>query len=178
MLDAEEYFHLALHASSMGDHHACMTYLEEVLQQQPRNARALYLLAVQHAELGLTQRAITGIKTALTIEPDLELARFQLGLLLLFDSKQPAEAKDYLERLRFSTNVALRAYSQAMIAIVDNEPTLARQQLAIGLSETSPESTLSMLMRRLFERLLNGPDATETELAARRALATCPPSLT
>ena len=73
MLDAEEYFHLALHASAMGDHHACMTHLEEVLQRQPRNARAIYLLAVQHAELGLLQRAVAGIKTALMIEPDLEL---------------------------------------------------------------------------------------------------------
>ena len=177
MLDAEEYFHLALHASAMGDHHACMNYLEEVLQRQPRNARAIYLLAVQHAELGLTQRAIAGIKTALTIEPDLELARFQLGLLLLFDSSQPSEAKDYLQRLCFSTNCALRAYSEAMIAIVDNEPTLARQQLAVGLSESSPDSPLSMLMRRLFERLLNGPDANKNELAAQRALASCPPSL-
>ena len=122
MLDAEEYFHLALHASAMGDHHACMTYLEEVLQREPRNARAIYLLAVQHAELGLTQRAIAGIKTALSIEPDLEIARFQLGLLLLFDKNQPAEAKDYLERLCRSPNRALRAYSEAMIAIVDNEP--------------------------------------------------------
>lgn len=177
MLDAEEYFHLALHASAMGDHHACMNYLEEVLQHQPCNARAIYLRAVQHAELGLTQRAIAGIKTALTIEPDLDLARFQLGLLLLFDSPQPSEAKEYLQRLRFSNNCALRAYSQAMIAIVDNEPTLARQQLAIGLSESSPDSSLSVLMRRLFERLLNGPAFNKSDLAAQRALAACPPSL-
>ena len=137
MLDAEEYFHLALHASGVGDHHACMTYLEEVLQLQPRNARAIYLMAVQHVELGLTQRAIAGIKTALSIEPDLEIARFQLGLLLMFDSNQPREAKDYLGRLCRSKNRALRAYSEAMIAMADNEPALARQKLAVGLSESS-----------------------------------------
>ena len=176
MLDAEEYFHLALHASSMGDHHACMTYLEEVLQREPRNARALYLRAVQHAELGLTQRAVAGIKIALSIEPDLELARFQLGLLLLFDVSQPAEAKEYLQRLSRSQDRALRAYSEAMIALVDNELVLARQKLAIGLSESSPDSQLPMLMRRLFERLLNGTAAT-SELIAQRSLASCPPSL-
>lgn len=27
MLDAEEYFHLAVHASFSGDHHACLMYL-------------------------------------------------------------------------------------------------------------------------------------------------------
>jgi tetratricopeptide (TPR) repeat protein len=156
MLDAEEYFHLALHASAAGDHHACMTYLEEVLRREPRNARAIYLMAVQHAELGLTQRAIAGIKRALSIEPDLEIARFQLGLLLMFDSNQPSEAKDYLERLCVSENRALRAYSEAMIAMVDNEPGLARQKLAVGLSESAPDSPLSLLMRRLFERM-SGP---------------------
>lgn len=176
MLDAEEYFHLALHASSMGDHHACMTYLEEVLQRQPHNARAMYLRAVQHAELGLTQRAVQGIKTALTLEPDLDIARFQLGLLLLFDIKQPAEAKDYLLRLCRSQDRALRAYSEAMIAMVDNDLMLARQKLAIGLSESSPDSQLPMLMRRLFEHLLTG-GGTANGLTTPRLLATCPPSL-
>jgi tetratricopeptide (TPR) repeat protein len=178
MLDAEEYFHLALHASSMGDHHACMTYLEEVLQREPRNARAIYLRAVQHAEIGLTQRAVNGIKTALSIEPDLDLARFQLGLLLLFDINQPAEAKDYLQRLCRSQNLALRAYSEAMIAIVDNEPTLARQKLAIGLAESPPDSQLPVLMRRLFELLLNGSSGINiNDLTAQRPVAACPPSL-
>lgn len=176
MLDAEEYFYLALHASEVGDHHACMTYLEEVLQRQPRNARAIYLLAVQHAELGLTQRAIAGIKTALAIEPDLEVARFQLGLLLMFDSKQPAEAKDYLERLRGSEDRALRAYAEALIAMVDNQPVVARQKLAIGLSESSPGSPLAMIMRRLLEHMLNGADAaTGKKPPSQRSLPTCPP---
>ncbi|HJY35993.1 MAG TPA: tetratricopeptide repeat protein [Steroidobacteraceae bacterium] len=169
MLDAEEYFHLALHASATGDHHACMSYIEEVLQREPHNARAIYLLAVQHAELGLTQRAIAGIKAALSIDPDLELARFQLGLLLMFDRNEPREAKNYLERLGNSENRALRAYSQAMIAIADNEPALARQKLAIGLSESAPDSPLSTLMRRLFERMANGialPNASEVTLGS------------
>ena len=153
-----------------------MTYIEEVLQRQPRHARAIYLLAVQHAELGLTQRAISGIKAALSIDPDLEIARFQLGLLLMFDKNEPREAKSYLERLAGSENRALRAYSQAMIAIADNEPAVARQKLAIGLSESSPDSPLSALMRRLFERMSNGmvlPNASE--VTSQRSLAACPP---
>jgi tetratricopeptide (TPR) repeat protein len=178
MLDAEEYFHLALHASAQGDHHACMTYIEEVLQREPGHARAIYLLAVQHAELGLTQRAITGIKAALSIDPDLEIARFQLGLLLMFDKNEPREAKHYLERLVGSENRALRAYAQAMIAIADNDPAVARQKLAIGLSESSPDSPLSALMRRLFERLSNGMVLpTASEVTSQRSLVACPPSL-
>jgi tetratricopeptide (TPR) repeat protein len=178
MLDAEELFHLALHASAAGDHHACMTYLEELLQREPCNARAIYLLAVQHAELGLTQRAITGIKNALAIEPDLEIARFQLGLLLMFDKNEPLEAKNYLEKLSSSENRALRAYAEAMIAIADNDPVRARQKLAIGLAESSPDSPLSTLMRRLFERMSGCSTLpTASEVASQRCLGSCPPSL-
>jgi hypothetical protein len=181
MLDAEECFHLALHAGAMGDHHSCMTYLGEVLQRQPRNARAIYLLAVQYAELGLLHRAVAGIKTALMIEPDLELARFQLGLLLLFDNNEPVEAKGCLDHLRTSQNLALCAYSEAMIAVCDNEPTLAREKLAVGLSASSPDSPLAMLMRQVFERLLSSPDDREpidnNELNSPRSFAACPPSL-
>lgn len=178
MLDAEEYFHLALHASAAGDHHTCMNYLDEVLQREPRHARAVYLLAVQHAELGLTRRAVSGIKAALAIDPDLEIARFQLGLLLMFDRNEPLEAKGYLQRLCGSENRGLRAYAEAMIAIADNQPVLARQKLAIGLSESSPDSPLSMLMRRLFERMSGAttlPNASE--VTAQRSLAACPPSV-
>jgi tetratricopeptide (TPR) repeat protein len=177
MLDAEEYFHLALHASAVGEHHACMTYLEEVLQREPRNARAIYLLAVQHAELGLTRRAISGIKAALSIDADLELARFQLGLLLMFDRNEPREAKHYLERLCGSENLALRAYSEALIAIVDNAPVLARQKLAIGLSESTADSPLSALMRRLFERMPNSAALPNVSELASQCALTCPPSV-
>jgi tetratricopeptide (TPR) repeat protein len=177
MLDAEEYFHLALHASAVGNHHACMTYLEEVLQREPRNARAIYLLAVQHAELGLTRRAISGIKAALSIDADLELARFQLGLLLMFDRNDPREAKHYLERLCGSQNLALRAYSEALIAIVDNAPVLARQKLAIGLSESPADSPLSALMRRLFERMPNSGALPNVSELASQCTLTCPPTV-
>jgi hypothetical protein len=115
------------------------------------------------------------------IEPDLELARFQLGLLLLFDNNDPIEAKGYLDRLRTSQNHALRAYAEAMIAVCDNEPTLARQKLAVGLSESSPDSPLAMLMRRVFERLLSSPDGQDPidngELNSPRSFVACPPSL-
>jgi tetratricopeptide (TPR) repeat protein len=159
MLDSDEYFHLALHASGVGDHHACLTYLDEVLQREPRHARAIYLRAVQHMEIGLTQRAITGIENALAIDPDMEVARFQLGLLLIFDRNRPIEAKHHLERLSGSQNRALCAFAEALIALAANELILARQKLAIGLSGSPPKSPLAMLMRRVFERMSNDSSA-------------------
>jgi Tfp pilus assembly protein PilF len=154
-LDADEYFHLALHASSVGDHHACMSYLAEVLQQQPANARALYLRAVQYAELGLTERAVSGIEAALAIEPGLEIARFQLGLLLL-DRDRREEAKEYFLRLSNSRDHVLRTFAEAMVALAANDSAQAREKLSLGLAQISKDQPLAALMKRLFDHLSDG----------------------
>lgn len=166
-LDADEYFHLALHASTARDYHACLSYLQEVLQQQPSNARALYLRAVQHAELGLPERAVSGMKAALEIEPGLEMARFQLGLLLLFNSNRPTEAKQYLLELTNCGDAAMSAYAEALVAVADRDTALAKQKLALGLSQSSTNQPLSSLMRRLLAHLDGGSSATDNDEAER-----------
>jgi len=145
-LDADEYFHLALHASSVSDPHASISYLEEVLQRQPAHARALYLRAVQHAELGLTERAIKGIREALAIEPALEIARFHLGLLLLFDRNCSAETKGHLVELGGSSDHHLRKYAEVLAALVDERITPA----------VPDDGPLGLLVKRLVEHLSGG----------------------
>ena len=152
VLDIEEYLHLAIHASSVGNHHACMTYLKEVLQQQPAHAMALYLLAIQHAEIGLPERAISGLKAALASKPDLEIARLQLGMLLM-DRQRPAEAKAQFAALNSNRDPALRAYGEGMIALVDNNLLLVREKLTLGLSQPAANPALSATMRRVLDYL-------------------------
>jgi tetratricopeptide (TPR) repeat protein len=152
MLDAEENLQLALHASSAREHHACIAYLREALQQEPRNGKALYLLAVQHAELGLLDRAIDGMHAALAFEPSLEVARFQLGLLLL-DRRRPAEAKQQFAKLDQSSDAALRMCCEALIALADNAVLVAQEKLAVALSLKSANSALHALIQRLLEKL-------------------------
>lgn len=152
MLDPDEYLHLALHASSVGDRHACMSYLKEVLKQQPQNAVALYLLAAQHAELGLIERAIAGMQAALVVDPGLQTARFQLGLLLM-DRHRAHEALEHFRVLGGSSNPALRRYAPAMASLVNGDATAAREQLAQGLAEDSGHGALSALMQRVLDRI-------------------------
>jgi tetratricopeptide (TPR) repeat protein len=150
--DVDEYLHLALHASAKGEHHACMTYLKKALRQQPKNAVAIYLLSAQHAELGLFERAITGMISALEIQPQLEIARFQLGLVLA-DRNRSAEATLQFSILLRSLNPAIRAYSEAMTALLDDNTALAQDKLTLGLSHGAPHSALSTLMRRFLDNL-------------------------
>lgn len=81
MLDAEEYLHLAINATQHQQHHAALEYLHKSLDLKPENANAIFLLAAEHAELGLLDRAIQEMLQALELEPNLEFARYQLALL-------------------------------------------------------------------------------------------------
>ena len=156
-LDADEYFHLALHASSVGDHHACMSYLAEVLQQQPANARALYLRAVQHAELGLTERAVSGIKAALAIEPGLEIARLQLGLLLL-DGIDGRKRSSICSRLVRSGDLSCARLPRRCSRLPTTTSRRHVKSSPFGLAQTSNNQPLAALVKRLLEHLSDGAE--------------------
>lgn len=162
MLDADEYLHLAIHASSMGEHHASMTYLKEALEREPANGRALYLLAVQHAELGLQERAIRELKAVLDIEPAMELARFQLGLLLL-DRRRPAEAKQEFARLETTRDESLRTCCEALSAFADNDLLTAKEKLAAALAKPLSNPALTVMMQKLLEAFSGQPSGRAAE---------------
>ena len=151
-LDADEYLHLAVHASLVGDHHACMTYLKEVLHQQPDHATALYLLATVHAEIGLFDRAVNGLEAALTINPSLDIARFQLGFILL-QRGRIAEARAQFVRLKGSRDPAVHSFSEGMLALTDNDVTVARQKLTLGISQPTEMPAIRAMMRRVLDTL-------------------------
>jgi tetratricopeptide (TPR) repeat protein len=154
VLDAEEYLHLAFHASANGQHHACLSYLKEALNLQPRNATAVYLLAAQHADLGLHARAIAGMKSALDIDPGLEAARFQLGWMLM-DAGAIAEAKSHFGSLSTSADPAMQCYASALNALADGDTAAATAQIEAGLSRTVRNPGLTNIMTQLLARLAN-----------------------
>lgn len=161
MLDADEYLHLAIHASSVRDHHASISYLKQALLLQPRHATAIYLLAVQHGELGLIARAVTGLKEAVALEPKLEIAQFQLGWMLLNIGRKP-EAKEAFAKLKTSVDESMRAFSEAMIALADDNVPIARAKLTAGLARQSANPAVMALMQQLL-RNLAAPEAAPAQ---------------
>ena len=150
--DAEEYLQLALNANSKGDLHVAMSYLKELLIMEPQNSTGIYLLATLHAELGLLDRAVRGIRAALLIQPTLKIARLQLGLLL-FDIGQFQEAKEQFRELCGSQNDALTCYSEGLVAFVDGNLSEAREKLSRGLQQQTDSMALAALMKRMLERI-------------------------
>jgi tetratricopeptide (TPR) repeat protein len=140
--DVEEYLHLALHASTARDHHACMGYLKELLEIEPRHPTALYVLALQHAEIGLLARALRELQEVIQISPEFEAARFQLALILL-DTGQKAEAKKHIARLSQSADLSVRDYAQGILALADENLAVAQQKLGEGMARPNQANRLA-----------------------------------
>lgn len=83
MLDAQEYLHLAIHATQNNQHHAALEYLHKTLDLEPDNAQAIFLLAAEYAELGLYQRAIDNMEKSINLDPSNDMANYQLALLYI-----------------------------------------------------------------------------------------------
>jgi tetratricopeptide (TPR) repeat protein len=159
MYDVEEYLHLALHANRNREPHAGLGYLKEALRIEPDNVQALYLLAIQHAELGLRDRGIAGLTQVLALNAGLDVARLQLGLLLL-DRQRVAEAAEQLRVLGASTDQAVCTVAAALVAALGGQLDAACAEVRAGLERTDANHGLLPLMQEVLGRLERAKEAS------------------
>jgi tetratricopeptide (TPR) repeat protein len=126
--------------------------LKEVLVLQPDHAAAHYLLAAEHAELGLMERAADGMVEALKLEPGLEIARFQLGLLYV-QLGRSVDAREMFSTLSDANDDALRAFAQAFQALLNDNQADAIHYLNEGLAACDNNPALKGDMTRVLNNL-------------------------
>lgn len=168
LLNADEYLHLAIHAIAAGEMHASLDYLHRALQLEPNNARVTYLLAAQHLQLGLVERGLGGLHSALTMDPGLEVARFQLGLVLVGMNRRD-EAEQQFAALIGSKDVALASFSKGMLTFAKGDRAAGLKQMAAGLAQSQSHPALAGLMQRIVTELgradAKAPESVEHVLA-------------
>lgn len=152
-IDDEELLRLSLAAMGEGRDAESMSLLKTLLERTPGHGYGQYLLAAQHAQLGMMDRAEAGFRAALQVMPELQLARFQLGQLLLVQERGQ-EAKAVLAPLvPASPGQALGAYARALTAVADDDIALTLRELQDGLDCPQDIPALADDMRRLLVRL-------------------------
>lgn len=150
MLDLEEYFHLAINASQQKDHHAAMSYLKQALEINPEDARCIFLLAAQHAELGLLERAIEGMERSLEIDPGIEMGWYQLGLLYI-QTGRIEKAKPVWNHLRSEArDEAIRLTAEAL-SIVDEDPKAGIELLSLASKTESSNNFVNESVKTIFD---------------------------
>jgi tetratricopeptide (TPR) repeat protein len=151
-LDQEELVHLAIEASGQQRHGEAIEYLKQSLAKS-RNFKALYLLAAEHAQIGMTERAIEEFRQALEIEPGMAAARFQLGLLFLCNARvqEALDAWKPLEKAGARDPYAVFAGGLAKLA--RDEFTAAAADLKRGMEINHVNAALNADMKRVLERI-------------------------
>lgn len=177
-LDNEELLRLALDAINHGRDADSLVMLKTLLERDPQHVYAQYLLAAQHAQLGMFERAEAGFRAAVAAAPDLAIARFQLGQLLVMKGTTE-EATQMLAPLA-DRGDALAAYARALVAAANEDAPAAVRELDQGLALPQDIPALAGDMQRLRDRLsVQGADiaavqATEAALAETNPISANP----
>lgn len=80
-LTQEELLHLAVEATRRGEHGSSISYLKEGVTRFPDDAKMAYVLGAEFAQIGIYDGAELEMQRAVSIDPELYTASFQLGLL-------------------------------------------------------------------------------------------------
>lgn len=157
-LDTDELLRLALEAMNAGREADSIVMLKTLLEREPDHVHARYLLAAQHAQLGMMERAEAGFRDVIARSAELPIARFQLAQMLLLRGANQ-EAQTVLAPLAAAPDgQALGGYARALTAaaVDDTAGTIAGLQSGLACAQDIP--ALAGDMRRLLDQLLaNGP---------------------
>jgi tetratricopeptide (TPR) repeat protein len=150
-LDQEELLHLAMEASREQRHGNAIDYLKQAVERSDSNYKALYLLAAQHAQIGMTERAIEEFNQALAIEPNLPAARFQLGLLLLCNARvqEALAAWELLEGL--PENDPHLYFKRGMECLCSDDFAGCERELKRGMELNTVNAALNTDMQRVLD---------------------------
>lgn len=164
-LDNDELLRLSLEAINTNRDADAVVMLKTLLEREPGHVFATYLLAAQHAQLGMMDRAEAGFRAVVQQAPEFPIARFQLGQLLLVKGS-PDEARQVFAPLT-SDRQALGAYARALSAAAQEDLPTALAELEAGLALPQEIPALELDMRRLHDQL---------QVAATQAPARAEPS--
>lgn len=172
-LDADELLRLAVDAMNGNRDADAVVMLKTLLEREPGHVMARYLLAAQHAQLGMMDRAEAGFREVVGLAPEFPIARFQLGQLLLTKSESD-EAYEMLAPLATRAD-AVGAYARALCAAARDDVPTTVAELQAGLELPQDIPALEHDMRQLLERLASMAGSARAVEAEVEAVAV-PPS--
>jgi tetratricopeptide (TPR) repeat protein len=181
LLDADELLHLAIRATDDNQSDKAIEFLKQLLAVDPKHATAHYLLGAVHAGLGLYDRAIAEMSTAMELDANLPpTAAFQLGLLYmttrrLDDARSTWSALDPL-----GEENPLFLFKRGMLHLAEDDFDACITDLQRGIHLNGGQDQLNRDMQGVIERAeaaraeLEGthsstvPDTSSADAVAKR----------
>lgn len=150
-LDSEELLHLAINASENSETEKAIGYLKRALDITPDDGKAIYLLGSLHADIGLYDRAIEEMTRAVQLDPGIDVAHFQLGLLYLTSQKaeEATNAWSHLDYLDESNYLYL--FKEGLISLINDDFTGCIQKLKQGIQNNQINAPLNNDMLKMIQ---------------------------
>lgn len=152
-LNNDEMLRIALEAINADRTAEALELLKALLERDPGHVFATYLLAAQHAQLGLFDDAERGFRRAVELAPDFDIARFQWGQIF-FTRGEAEAARSALQPLAAKEDgQALIHYARGLVAAAEENAPGAVAELQRGLACPQDIPVLAADMRRLAGNL-------------------------
>lgn len=170
VLDSEELLHLAIRASAQNQHEQAISHLKYAIGKDPDSAKLYYMLGAEHAEIGLYDRAVEEMAKAARMDPSLETAHFQLGLLYI-TSGNVQKAIDAWKALDArGENNYLYLFKTGLTHLANNEFGSCVHFLEKGIALNQGNEALNRDMKKILEEAkaaldsqTNGHDSTQSK---------------
>ena len=160
-MDEKHFFIQIMDNLSQGDLKQAHTLATEAIEQYPSSGKLHFIHAAIDAQSEQYESAIERYLKALQYDPELHIARFQLGLLLA-TLGQGESSIDFLRPLSEDTNHYLGCFSRGLILILtaddESETNLEKLQEAANLLQKGIQLNQENLhlnddMRAMLQRI-------------------------
>jgi tetratricopeptide (TPR) repeat protein len=169
MLDQAELLQLSLEADRNGDSAASLAYLKEAGSRPDASAETLLMLGASYASLQMYDRAAVAMEAAVAANPQLAIARFQLGLLYLSSGDGP-RANDMLVPLDdLGESMALYHFGRGLRHLLADEFADALRYLQRGIEMNQNNPALNVDMQRLVDEINKLPEEQRQQSAGAGA---------
>lgn len=188
--DVEELLHLGMKLTAQQRYADALACLKRAARLDPHNGTVTYFIAVVYAQINLYERALTTMKHAVQLEPGLDIAHFQIGLLY-FTSNRLAEAIEAWRPLdRLGEEHPLFLFKAGLEALARDDFATCRRYLNRGIRLNATNEPLNNDMRAVLQRIEGQPTSVPAAAApeapgsdapglpVRDPLAVQPPSIT
>jgi Flp pilus assembly protein TadD len=150
-LDAQELLHLALKAMEDQRDAEAISLLKRGIELEPDDGRLYYLLGAMHAQVRMYDRAITEMQRAVELAPHIEMAHFQLGMLLLTSGQVEAARTAWSALDGLDGDHALKLFMTGMLDLVGDDYDGCIAKLRRGIERNTEQPPLNRDMQRVIE---------------------------
>jgi tetratricopeptide (TPR) repeat protein len=153
LLDQTELLQLARNASSADDSASAIAYLKEAVSRTDATGAAHYLLGAEYAQIGMYERAVGEMESAIALDPALATARLQLGLLWLGGGAVERAEAVLSPLAELAADDPLRHFGAGLSLLIKNQLNEAVARLEQGITLNAGNAPLNQDMRKIIDEI-------------------------